>query len=215
MSGMPLETCWAFNERWNNKFYYKVASCWLFLLSHTTMHGSMNIKVVLIQLILLMMSTWVLETCRDLEQTYKKKELCVGLVMYKNYTEMLGQQNVKFHVYCFHHQHHHWLNSPSRAKAFCRTLHLHLAAFSTIVTLFSTPSTHLRWGLSCGSHASWSGIENPSLMEVIGLHIQHVVYVSVIYDYINMCMIWTNVTQKFSFTGFECTSVYFNYCLIF
>jgi hypothetical protein len=44
MSGMQLETCCAFNERWNNKFYYKVASCWLFLLSHTTMHGSMNIK---------------------------------------------------------------------------------------------------------------------------------------------------------------------------
>jgi len=44
MSGMPLETCWACNERWNNKFYYKVTSCWLFLLSHTTMHGSMNIK---------------------------------------------------------------------------------------------------------------------------------------------------------------------------
>jgi hypothetical protein len=33
MSGRPLETCWAFNERWNNTFYYKVASCWLFLLS--------------------------------------------------------------------------------------------------------------------------------------------------------------------------------------
>jgi len=33
MSGMPLETCSAFNDRWNNKFYYKVASCWLFLLS--------------------------------------------------------------------------------------------------------------------------------------------------------------------------------------
>jgi len=45
MSGMPLETCWAFNGRWNNKFYYKVASCWLFLLSHTTMHGSMNIEL--------------------------------------------------------------------------------------------------------------------------------------------------------------------------
>ena len=44
MSGMPLETCWAFNERWNNKFYHKVASCWLFLLSHTTLHGSVNIK---------------------------------------------------------------------------------------------------------------------------------------------------------------------------
>jgi len=44
MSGMLLETCSAFNEQWNNKFYYKVASCWLFLQSHTTMHGSMNIK---------------------------------------------------------------------------------------------------------------------------------------------------------------------------
>ena len=44
MSGVLLETCWAFNERWNNKFCYKVASCWLFLLNHTTMHGSMNIK---------------------------------------------------------------------------------------------------------------------------------------------------------------------------
>ena len=44
MSGVPLETCWAFNERWNNKFCYKVASCWLFLLNHTTVHGSMNIK---------------------------------------------------------------------------------------------------------------------------------------------------------------------------
>jgi len=44
MSGVPLETCWAFSKLWNNKFYYKVASCWLFLLSHTAMHGSMNIK---------------------------------------------------------------------------------------------------------------------------------------------------------------------------
>ena len=35
MSGMPLETCWAFNERWNNQFYYKIASCWLFLLRQT------------------------------------------------------------------------------------------------------------------------------------------------------------------------------------
>jgi hypothetical protein len=44
MSGMPLETCWAFNKLWNNKFYYKVASRWLFLLIHSTMQGSMNIK---------------------------------------------------------------------------------------------------------------------------------------------------------------------------
>ena len=45
MRGVLLETCWAFNERWNNKFCYKVASCWLFLLNHTTMHGSRNIKL--------------------------------------------------------------------------------------------------------------------------------------------------------------------------
>ena len=44
MSGVPLERCWAFNERRNNKFCCKVASCWLFLLNHTTMHGSINIK---------------------------------------------------------------------------------------------------------------------------------------------------------------------------
>jgi len=24
MSGGPLETCWAFNKLWNNKFYYKL-----------------------------------------------------------------------------------------------------------------------------------------------------------------------------------------------
>ena len=35
MRGMALETCWAFNERWNNKFCYKVESCWLFLLKLT------------------------------------------------------------------------------------------------------------------------------------------------------------------------------------
>ena len=46
MNALPLETCWAFNERWNNKFCYKVASCWLFLLNHTAMHGSMNIKFI-------------------------------------------------------------------------------------------------------------------------------------------------------------------------
>ena len=30
MSGVPLETCWAFKILWNNKFYYKAASCWYF-----------------------------------------------------------------------------------------------------------------------------------------------------------------------------------------
>jgi len=27
MSGVPLKTCWAFKKLWNNKFYYKAASC--------------------------------------------------------------------------------------------------------------------------------------------------------------------------------------------
>ena len=30
MSGVPLETCWAFNKLWNNKFYHKAAFCWYF-----------------------------------------------------------------------------------------------------------------------------------------------------------------------------------------
>ena len=34
MSDVSLETCWAFNVLWNNKFRYQVASCWLLLLSH-------------------------------------------------------------------------------------------------------------------------------------------------------------------------------------
>jgi hypothetical protein len=34
MNGVPLETCWTFNKRWNYKFYYKVAFCWFFRLSH-------------------------------------------------------------------------------------------------------------------------------------------------------------------------------------
>jgi len=54
------------------------------------------LDVVLIQLFLLMMSTWVLETCRELEWTYTKKELCVKLVICKNYTEKHDQQNIKF-----------------------------------------------------------------------------------------------------------------------
>jgi hypothetical protein len=47
MSGVPLKTCWASIKIWNNKFYYKVASCWLFLLirlwvSRTHQYGIWN-----------------------------------------------------------------------------------------------------------------------------------------------------------------------------
>jgi len=62
MSGMSLETCWAFNKFWNNKFYYKVASCWLFLLIHTTMHGSMN---SITRLHLVGYFYWVILRCTD------------------------------------------------------------------------------------------------------------------------------------------------------
>ena len=31
MSGTSLKTCWAIKKHWNNKLYYTVASCWLFL----------------------------------------------------------------------------------------------------------------------------------------------------------------------------------------
>jgi hypothetical protein len=37
MSGVPLETCCDFGKLWNNKFYYKVASCCLFLLTHVNL----------------------------------------------------------------------------------------------------------------------------------------------------------------------------------
>jgi hypothetical protein len=55
-------------------------------------------NVVLIQLILLMMGTGVLETCREIEWIYTKKEMCVKLVIYKNWTEMDRQRNMKFIV---------------------------------------------------------------------------------------------------------------------
>ena len=42
VNGMPLETCWAFSEFWNNKFHYKVASCWLFLLIQSKVYYRMN-----------------------------------------------------------------------------------------------------------------------------------------------------------------------------
>jgi hypothetical protein len=54
---------------------------------------------VLIQLILLMMSTGLLETCREVKQIHWKK--CVKLVINQNYAEMHGQQNIKWQSYLF------------------------------------------------------------------------------------------------------------------
>jgi hypothetical protein len=33
---------------------------------------------------------------KKIEKTYIKMELCVRMVIYKDYTEMQGQQNIKF-----------------------------------------------------------------------------------------------------------------------
>jgi hypothetical protein len=42
MSGASLETCWAIKEHYNNKLYYMIASCWLFLYDlkeYSTVHS--------------------------------------------------------------------------------------------------------------------------------------------------------------------------------
>jgi len=47
MSGVSLETCWAFNKLWNNKFYYKTASCWHFYWERKKNYGKIaNICVI-------------------------------------------------------------------------------------------------------------------------------------------------------------------------
>ena len=46
VNGVPLETCWASNKLWNNKFYYKVSSCWLFLLIFPTYFMFPNLWVL-------------------------------------------------------------------------------------------------------------------------------------------------------------------------
>ena len=63
---------------------------------HTVTYTEWHIpEVVLIQLTLLMMSTWLLETCREMEET--NIELCVKLVIFKDCNKMHGQQNIKKH----------------------------------------------------------------------------------------------------------------------
>ena len=76
MSGMPLETCWAFSERWNNKFYYKVASCWLFLLSRYVLSHYPYIRA---------------ETCRRNERLYGC--VCCMCIFF-----LLSQTNIYSHI---------------------------------------------------------------------------------------------------------------------
>jgi len=57
MNGVPLETCWAFKKLWNNKFYYKAASCWYFYwVSPVSTSWIIQIFFFL---------CWLLSTCRS------------------------------------------------------------------------------------------------------------------------------------------------------
>ena len=44
MGGVSPETCWASYKYGRIKFWYVVASCWIFFLNYTTMHRSTNIR---------------------------------------------------------------------------------------------------------------------------------------------------------------------------
>jgi hypothetical protein len=46
MGGVSLETCSA-SYKYEIKFWYTVASCWIFYVNYTMMHGSTNIKVTI------------------------------------------------------------------------------------------------------------------------------------------------------------------------
>jgi hypothetical protein len=69
MSGMPLETCWAFNKRWKNKFYYKVACCCLFLL-------------IYIVLIIFKFVTNICFKSTDLNFFWPKRPLCFKCLVF-------------------------------------------------------------------------------------------------------------------------------------
>jgi len=45
MGGVSLETCWA-SYKYEIKFWYTVASCWIFYVNYTVMHGSTNINFI-------------------------------------------------------------------------------------------------------------------------------------------------------------------------
>jgi hypothetical protein len=95
MSGVPLETCWAFNERWNNKFYYKVAFCWLFLLNLTRITGTLYVDqytfLIISRWVLLRMKTISNKCLRENQSTYFRffffENRAVYKIMWKNIVE--------------------------------------------------------------------------------------------------------------------------------
>jgi len=57
-------------------------------------------EAVLMQLILLMMSTGLLEICRELKQIYIEKNCASSWLFTKNRNEMQGRQSIKFYRPC-------------------------------------------------------------------------------------------------------------------
>jgi len=111
--------------------------------------------VVLIQLIPLMMSTWVLETCSDFGINIYEKELYVKLVIYNYHSDMHGHQNIKYrHISCaFYWSHRH--KFPIRALL-CNTQYFYT------FTCSSTIPTELIVAFHCNS-----GCANAPLCYVI------------------------------------------------
>jgi len=67
MSGVSLETCWAFSKLWNNKFYYKAASCWYF---YCAMNGCSGIVFAKFKMKYLCRHNYVfLESCSGISST--------------------------------------------------------------------------------------------------------------------------------------------------
>jgi hypothetical protein len=80
MSVVLLETCWAIKKYWNNKFYYTVASCWLFLYDlrydariHEHKFKTKNLRCALLQLV---SDLWRKQVCPKFWDDLPKKISC-------------------------------------------------------------------------------------------------------------------------------------------
>jgi hypothetical protein len=52
MGGVSPKTCWA-SYKYEIKFWYTVASCWIIYINYTVMHGSTNIKLSNFQFVIM------------------------------------------------------------------------------------------------------------------------------------------------------------------
>jgi len=69
MDGVSPETCWA-SYKYEIKFWYTVASCWIFYVNYTMMHGSTNIKCMLLCQVNITNDLQIYKYCRLLPTAY-------------------------------------------------------------------------------------------------------------------------------------------------